>query len=133
MSSRYIAWLAIGVAGAFLIVASDAFTSLATIAWLAFAISIGTLLVSAGIAYRYRNHVPTLVTSIVTAVVSAWTIVASLVFSLPVVQNLAFAGSLALAGLALAGLTIHELSSERVTHSLEVTDNQRDHHFAAAA
>ena len=133
MLTRYISWLAIGLAAAFLVVASSAFTSLAAIAALAFAISVGTLVVSAGIAYRYRDHVPTLVTALVTTAVSAWTIVASVVFSQSTVQTLAFAGSLALAGLALAGLTIHELSSERITHSLEVTDNQRDGHLAHAA
>jgi putative Mn2+ efflux pump MntP len=133
MFTRYVSWLFIGLAAAFLVVASSAFTSLTAIAALAFAISIGTLAVSAGIAYRYRNHLPTLVTAVVTAVVSAWTIVASLVFSQPTVQHLALAGSLALAGLALVGLTINELSSEHVTHSLEVTDHQRDGHLAPAA
>jgi hypothetical protein len=49
------------------------------------------------------------------------------------VKNLAFAASLALAGLALISLTVHELSSERVTHPFEVTDAQRGHHVAAAA
>jgi drug/metabolite transporter (DMT)-like permease len=132
MLTRYISWLAIGLAAAFLVVASSAFGSLAAIAWLAFAISVGTLLVSTGLAYGYRRHIPTLITAIVTAVVSAWTIVASLVFSQPTVQNLALAGALALGGLALVGLTVHELSSERITHSLEVTDNQHDHHLAAA-
>ena len=71
---------------------------------LAFAISVGTLVVSAAIAYRYRRHV----------------------------QTLAFAGSLALAGLALGGLTIHELSSKHVTHSLAVTDNQCESYLAPA-
>jgi hypothetical protein len=133
MFTRYIAWLTIGLAAAFLVIASASFTSLAAIAWLAFGISIGTLVVSAGIAYRYRNHLPTLVTAVVAAVVSAWTIVASLVFSQPTVQNLALAGSLAIAGLAIVGLTAHELSSERVTHSLELSEDRRESQLAAAA
>jgi hypothetical protein len=69
----------------------------------------------------------------VTAVISAWMIVASVVFSQPTVQSLAFAGSLALAGLVLVGLTINELSSEHVTHSFEVTDSEHDGHLARAA
>jgi len=132
MLTRYISWLAIGLAAAFLVVASASFTSLGAIAWLAFGISVGTLAVSAAVAYRYRNHLPTLVTAIVIAVVSAWTIVASLVFSQATVQNLALAGSLAIVGLAVVGLTTHELSSERVTHSLEVSDS-RETNLAAAA
>jgi hypothetical protein len=70
---------------------------------------------------------PTPVTAIATAVVSAWTIVASLVFSQPTVQNLASAG------LALVWLTTKELTSERVIHSLEMSEDRRDSQLAAAA
>jgi hypothetical protein len=70
MLIRYFSWLAVGLAAVFLVIASAAFTSLAAIAWLTFGISIGTLVVSVGVAYRYRNHLPTLVTAIVTAVVT---------------------------------------------------------------
>ena len=71
--------------------------------------------------------------AVVTAVVSAWTIVASLVFSQPTVQNLAFAGSLAVAGLALVGLTANELTGERVTHSFEISEDRQESHLASAA
>jgi hypothetical protein len=80
-----------------------------------------------GIAYRDSDHLPTPVTAIVTAVVSAWTIVARLVFSQPTVQNLA------IAGLALAGLTTNELTSERVIHSLEMSEDRGESQLAAAA
>jgi NADH:ubiquinone oxidoreductase subunit 3 (subunit A) len=133
MLIRYFSWLVVGLAAVFLVVASASFSSLAAIAWLAFAISIGTMVVATGIAYRYRDHLPTLVTAIVTAVVSAWTILASLVFSQPTVQSLAFAGSLAIAGLALAGLTTNELASEHVIHSLEMSEDRHDSRLAAAA
>jgi hypothetical protein len=66
------------------------------------------------------------VTAVVTAVVSAWTIVASLVFSQPTVQKLAFAGSLAIGGLAVVGLTVDELSTQSVAQSLETSDGRRD-------
>jgi drug/metabolite transporter (DMT)-like permease len=133
MLTRYFSWLAIGLAAAFLVVASASFTSLLAIAWLAFAIGIGTLIVSAAIAYRHRDHIPTVVTAVVTAAVSAWTIVASLVFSRPTAQNLSLAESLAIAGLAIVGLTANELTSERVTHSSEVSDEGRKSQLAAAA
>jgi hypothetical protein len=45
--SRFLSWLALGVADAFLVVATVSFSSAATAA-LAFGISIGTLIVSAG-------------------------------------------------------------------------------------
>lgn len=105
---------ACSIAAAFLVVVGDSFTPLSAIAPLAFGVSIGTLVVSAGIAYAYRRDIATLVTAVVTAVLSAWTIVASLVFSQPTVQNLAFAGSLGIAGLAVVGLTVNEVATESV-------------------
>ena len=53
---RFLSWLALGVAAAFLVVVSVSF-SLTTIVTLAFAISIGTLVVSAGIAVFERRYV----------------------------------------------------------------------------
>ena len=129
---RFISWLATGLAAAFLVVATASFSS-STIASLAFAISIGTMVVSAGIAYGYRRHIATVLTASLTAVISGWTIVASLVFSPSIVQNLALASALAIAGLAIIGLIEHELSNERVlTHSLE-NSGQREPGLAAAA
>ena len=55
-------------------------------------------IVSAAVSYRYRKDVATLSIGLLTAIVSGWTIVASLVFSLPTVQNLALASGLTLAG-----------------------------------
>ena len=119
MRLRFISWLALGVAAAFLVVATTAFTP-STIAALALGVGIGTLIVSLGVAYRYNDQVPTLVPALMTAVVSAWMIIASQVFSQAVVQNLTLAESLAIGGLAIVGLMAHELSSERIVHSLEV-------------
>ncbi|HEV3054852.1 MAG TPA: hypothetical protein VGX45_09380 [Solirubrobacteraceae bacterium] len=132
MSIRYIAWLVLGVAAAFLVVATAAFT-LPVIDALALGVSIGMLLVSSGIAAFYRSQVATLVPALAAAVVSAWTIVASQVFSEATVQNLTLASSLAIAGLALVGLTVHELSTERIVHSLEVGEGERESKLAAAA
>jgi uncharacterized membrane protein len=129
---RFISWLAVGVAAAFLVVATAAFP-LPTIAWLAFSIGIGTLVVSAGIAYASRNQVASLVTALVTAAVGLWTIVASLVYSLSTVQNLAFAGALAIGGLALVGLTVHEFSVERVARAVQQDSAERESRLAAAA
>jgi hypothetical protein len=119
MRIRYLSWLALAIAAAFLVVASTAF-ALFDIANIALGVGIGTLVVSLFIAYRYRAHVPSLVTASASAIVSAWTIVASQVFSLQEVQNLTLASGLALAALAAIGLTANELGSERVVHSLTV-------------
>jgi hypothetical protein len=130
--SRFFSWLTIGVADAFLVVATAAFSPTA-VKWLALSISIGTLVVSAGVAYGYRRHVATVLTAVIVAAVSAWTIVASPVFSHATVQNLALAGSLAIAGLAIVGLIADELSSKyAIVHSAQTTDG-REPRLARAA
>ena len=134
ISPRFVSWLAIGIAAAFLVVSTTTF-SLPTIMWLAFAISIGTLVVSAGLCLTYYRSVSTLVTGLVTALVSAWTIVASLVFSPATVQNLALGGALAIAGLAIVGVTAHEVAVERtMSRSGSGSDTgERESRIAAAA
>ncbi|MGH2832740.1 MAG: hypothetical protein ACRDK2_08185 [Solirubrobacteraceae bacterium] len=117
MRIRYFSFVALGVCAVFLIVASQAF-ALVDIANLALGIGIGMLVLSAGLTVRYRRHISTSVCGICAAVVSAWMIIASQVFSLSSVQDLTFAEALAITGLALVGLTAHELSTERVVHSL---------------
>ena len=87
---RFLSWLALAVAAAFLVVVSVSFSA-TTIGTLAFAISIGTLVLSAGIAVFDRRYIPSLVTAMLVAVISAWTIVASLIFSQSTVQNLRLA------------------------------------------
>jgi uncharacterized membrane protein len=131
MRTRFVSWLVLGVAAAFLVVASTAF-SLSAIAALALGVGIGMLVVSLGIAYRYRDHVATLCTGLVAAVVSAWMIVASQVFPWATVQSLTLAASLVISALALVGLAVNELSTERVVHSLEVGAGRRESDLAAA-
>jgi hypothetical protein len=58
--------------------------------------------------------------SALAAVIGTWTIVASVVFSLHTVMWLGFSSAAALVALGVLGLTIHELSTERVVHSIEV-------------
>ena len=129
---RYISWLAVGAAAVFLLVAQASYPP-GTVAWLAFAISAGTLVVSTGIAYACRKHVASLVTALVIAGVSLWTVVASLVFSPSTAQNLAFAGALALAALASVGLTAHELSHELIGQSVADPSSESEPHLSAAA
>jgi len=117
MRTRYFSFLSLAAAGAFLVVVSRAF-ALLDIANLALGVGIGMLVVSIATAIRYRRHLPSLISAGAIALVSAWAIVASQVFSLGVVQDLTFAEALGIVGLAIGGLTAHELTSERVVHSL---------------
>ena len=64
---------------------------------------------------------------------SAWTVVASLVFSEATVQNLALASGLALAGLAITGVTEHELDVERALTRSAAEDAKQRSNLAAAA
>src|SRR2546429_320838 len=117
MSIRYIFWVALGIAAAFLVVASTAF-ALIDISNLALGVGIGTLVVSVLLAYRYRTDVATLLLAAATAIVSAWMIIDSRVFSLHEVQSLTLADGLALLALSLIGLTSHELAEEQTVRSL---------------
>lgn len=132
MSTRYLSNATLGVAGGFLVVASQAFTQ-PTIEWLAFAIGILAVVLSAGIALKGRGMIQRGV-DVVTAAVGAWTIVETLVFSGATNTWLGFASGLAFVGLALVGLTAHELSTERVVHSFEIANSEElERDFARAA
>jgi len=123
MRIRYISYLSLGVAAAFLVVATYAF-SLSTIAALSLGVGIAMLAVSLRVAIRYRNDLPSLAISGAIAAVSAWTIVASQVFAQSTVDDLTFASALAVGALAAIGLSAHELDTERVVHKLEVHEGQ---------
>jgi membrane-associated phospholipid phosphatase len=129
---RFLSWMAIGIAAAFLVVATAAFSPLVT-KWLAFAIGFGALIVSGSISFSYRPQIATLLTGITAAVVSAWTVVASVVFSQGAVENLALASGLALAGLAIIGVTEHELVMERAVARAGTEDARHKSGLAAAA
>jgi hypothetical protein len=131
MRIRYASYLSLAIAAAFLIFATAAF-SLSTVAALALGIGIGMLAVSLGVAALYRKDPASLVIGSAIALVSAWTVVASQVFSESTVNDLTFASALAVGVLAIAGLTAHELGAERVVHSLEVHEGERDRRPVAA-
>jgi hypothetical protein len=116
--TRFIAWLAIGLAAAFLLIANVTFARSTTV-WLAFGIGIGTLVVSAGLAYAYRRHAPTAAAAALCVVVSAWTVVASRVFTGDTVDHLILASTLAISAVAILGLTAHEIDVERMAHEGE--------------
>jgi hypothetical protein len=125
MRIRYISYLSLGVAAAFLVVATYAF-SLSTIASLSLGVGVAMLAVSLGVALRYRKDLPTLAVSGAIAAVSAWIVVESQIFAQSTVSDVTFAFALASAGLAAIGLTAHELDTERVVHRLKVHEGQRE-------
>jgi low temperature requirement protein LtrA len=125
MLIRFTSWITIAVAAAFVVVAQASFGADTTM-WLTFAIGAGALFVSSGLAFYYRKHLPTAAPAGIAAALSAWMIVSSLVFSLSTVVTLSLGEGLALAGLAVIGLTTNELAREHVVHTLETTTIQAD-------
>jgi hypothetical protein len=125
MRVRYLSYLSLGVAAAFLVVATVAFPP-STVVWLSFGLGIAMLVVSLGVAAGSQKDGPSLVISVCIAAVSAWTVISTLVFSQGSVDDLAYASALAIGALAVAGLTAHELRAERVVHSLEVHGGERE-------
>lgn len=119
LSSRYLTNLILFVAGGFLVVASTAFAD-PVVKWVGFGIGALAFVVGAGMATLIRDPAQRAIGGLVT-ILAAWTIVASLVFALGTVVALMFASALGFVGLAIIGLTAHELRTERVVHSLEVS------------
>ena len=112
MSTRFVTNAIFAAAAGFLVVASQAFSS-STTGWIAFGIAIGVLAVaclaqadaSRGVVQRSLDGV--------VAIVSAWTIVASVVFHGAAVKWLSTGEALALVAFALAGLTYNEVRGEK--------------------
>lgn len=119
MHNRYLTNLAQLLAGGALLVTSQAF-GLNTFMWIMLGIGIATALIAgAGIALPDRGAAQRGLDA-VAAALGSWTIVAALVFGGVTVTWLGFASGAALIALATIGLTLHEVGTERVVHSLEV-------------
>ncbi|WP_249011781.1 hypothetical protein [Conexibacter sp. DBS9H8] len=125
LSTRYLTNLALGVAGGFLVVASQAFTQPA-FEWIALGIGILAVILSAGVFLSGRGRVQRGL-DLLTATVGAWTIVETLIFTATTNTWLGFASGAAFVAIAIAGLTAHELSTERVVHSFEVASPEREY------
>lgn len=119
MSTRYLTNLTMVIAAGFLVVATQASFSASTVAWLTFAIAAG--LTPVGLyMLASRSTIAQRAIGAAASVLGAWTIVASLVFLPATVVSLGFASALAFVALGVVGLTAHELTTERVVHSLDV-------------
>lgn len=118
MSTRYLSNLALIIAGGFLVVATQAL-SLSAATSVIFAMAIGFTVVGMGMLLG-RPTIPQIAVGSLTSVIGVWTIVASAVFAPTTVLWLGFASAIAFVVLGVIGLTAHELTTERVVHSLAV-------------
>ncbi len=120
MSTRYLTNLALALIGGALVVVSQAF-SVGLFMWVMLGVGIATILIAApGVAFPARGNTQRGLDYLF-CLLGAWTIVASAVFGGAAVTWLGFASGIGLVAIAVAGLTAHELSTERVVHSLEVS------------
>jgi hypothetical protein len=120
MNKRYIINSTALVAGVFLIAASRVFTG-TTLEWVAFGVSAAVAVLGAtGLAIaQLRRHTAGFAT--LTAV-AAWSAVAALVFTGTTLGWLVLADAIAAAAVAFGALVVHEVTTERVVHTLEVRE-----------
>jgi hypothetical protein len=129
MNSRFLTNSVLAVLGGFTVVASMVFVP-STFMWLMLGAGVLSVALAGGIVIRGRGNAQRSLDGTI-GILGAWTIVASVVFSGSVVTWLGFASGAALVGLALIGLTIHELYTERVVHSFEVRNPVQQSEFSS--
>ena len=129
ISSRFLLDGLFVVAAAFLTVASMAWSA-GPAGWTAFGVSTGVAVLAVASAAASKK------TSLrvghgLLGLVALWSLVAALAFSGTALTWLVFADAIAVGVLALADLAVHEATTERIVHSLEVRDSAADGRIAA--
>jgi len=122
--ANYFTNIAYLLAAAFLAVVSQAFTS-SLAGWVAFGVSAGIVLVALGQVLLNTRPVPRLGHAAL-LVMGLWSVVAALSFTGVALTWLVFGDAIGIAALALANLAVHEFSTERVVHQLEVVTTERE-------
>jgi len=120
LSSRFLVDSLFVVAGAFLVVASMAWSA-GTAGWTAFGVSTGITVIAVASALLARPVSHRAGHGLI-GIVGLWSLVAALAFSGTALTWLVFADAIAVGVLALADLAVHEATTERIVHQLEVRD-----------
>jgi hypothetical protein len=108
------------VAGGFLAVASMAWSA-GTAGWTAFGVSTGIAVIAAASAVLAKKTGRRLGHSVI-ALAGLWSLIAALAFSGSALTWLVFADAIAVGVLGLVDLAVHEATTERIVHQLEVRD-----------
>lgn len=106
------------LAGGFLAVTAVAFAAPAA-GWVGFGVFTG-LTVLGGLGAILANRRGARIGHGLLGLVSLWSLIAALVFTGGALTWLLFADALAVALVAIVDLTVHEMTTERVVHQLEV-------------
>ena len=126
---------AVAIGGAFLAIERFAFAP-SNAVWIAFGVAVAAVALSlaAALVALLRDNQTFSGVSAVSALVAAWTVIATRAFTAPTALWLVFAGGLALLALSLRALALHETTVEQVVHQLEVNGSGRpSQRFAVAA
>jgi hypothetical protein len=129
LSSRFLLDSLFVVAGAFLTVASMAWAA-GTAGWTAFGVSAGVTVLAAASAILAKKSSRRIGHGLL-GVVALWSLIAALAFSGTALTWFVFADAIALGVLALADLAVHEATTERIVHSLEVSNPAHDSRVVA--
>jgi len=118
------------VAGAFLTVVSMTWaagtsSTAGTAGWTAFGVSIGVTVLAVASAGFGRNLTRQVGHGLL-GLVGIWSLVAAVVFTGTAQTWLIFADAIAVGLLALADLAVHEATTERVVHQLEIREPSRE-------
>ncbi|HEX6452458.1 MAG TPA: hypothetical protein VF060_23730 [Trebonia sp.] len=120
LSARFMLDSLFVVAGGFLAVASMAWSA-GTAGWTAFGVSTGVAVIAAASAVLAKKTSHRLGHSVI-ALTGLWSLVAALAFSGSALTWLVFADAIAVGVLGLVDLAVHEATTERIVHQLEVRD-----------
>lgn len=124
MSQRFITNVALAIAGAVVVAASQAFTSSVT-GWLTFGVSLGALALLAVVRREPMGEPASRLLDAGIGLLAIWSAIASVVYSGRLLTWLSFGEGVALVALAVAGLVVHEVRVERAVHSLEAVPADR--------
>ena len=130
LSSRFILDIGFMLAAAFVVVASMTWSA-GVAGWTAFGVSAGITVIAAASAVLTSRRPRKLGHGIV-ALVALWSLVAALAFAGTLLTWLVFADAIAVGVLALADLTAHEATTEKVVHQLVVHDTTQAEQRTAA-
>jgi hypothetical protein len=120
LSSRFILDNLFLLAAAFLVVASMTWSA-GLAGWIAFGVSAGIAVIAGTSAVLTTRNANKLGHGLV-ALIALWSLSAALAFSGTLLTWLVFADAIAVGLLALADLTAHEATTEKVVHQLVVHD-----------
>jgi hypothetical protein len=118
MSQRFISNVALGIAGAVVVVSTQAFTPHTT-GWVTFGVSLGALALLALLQRDRAGARSQRMLDIEVGLLAVWSAVASVVYTGTTLRWLSFGEGAAFVALAVAGLIVHELRTERVVHELQ--------------